>query len=611
MSRASKHTPHAPVRSELATALAACRNTIIAVAVFSGMSNILMLTGSFFMLEVYDRVIPSRSVPTLVVLVILAAGLYVALGVLDLIRGRILVRVGNSLDEAMSERVYDAIVRIPLKTGNRGDALQPLRDLDAIRSFLSGPGPVAFFDLPWMPVYLFICFAFHPYIGLTALVGAIVLVILTLLTDVNMQHPAKVAAEASKARNALAEASRRNAEALTAMGMTRRFARRWAVANRDYVSHSEAASDIAGGFGAVSKILRMLLQSMLLAVGAWLVVNQQATGGIIIAGSIVGSRALAPIDQVIAQWKVFMNARLGWNRLNTLLGLLPPLEKPMALQAPKTTFSVDNVAAVPPGEQRVVLQDVNFSLDAGNGLGIIGPTASGKSSLVRMLVGIWQPARGKVRIDGAALDQWTPDALGEHIGYLPQDVELFAGSVAENIARFEPDADPELIIAAANAAGVHDLIINLQHGYDTQVGENGSALSSGQAQRIALARALYRDPFLVVLDEPNANLDSEGDEALTQAIVGVRTRGGIVIVVAHRPSAITGVDLILVLNKGRQHHFGPKEEVLSKALPQRGAAPAARPLQVVPDTGRAVLDPITRGCWARRQSAPMHRSASM
>ena len=595
MSRATKRPPQSNVRSELASALAACRSTFIAVGLFSGMSNILMLTGSFFMLEVYDRVLPSRSIPTLVVLVVLATGLYIGLGILDLIRGRILVRVGNSLDEALSERVYDAIVRIPLKTGNRGDALQPLRDLDAIRGFLSGTGPIAFFDLPWMPVYLFICFAFHPYIGLTALVGAIILVVLTLLTDVNMRHPAKVAAEASKARNSLAEASRRNAEALTAMGMTARFMKRWSKANRDYVSHSEAASDIAGGFGAVSKVARMLLQSMLLAVGAWLVVNGQATGGVIIAGSIVGSRALAPIDLVIAQWKTFVQARLGWQRLNTLLALLPIAEPPMPLQAPKSTLSVDNIAAVPPGEQKVVLQDISFSLDAGSGLGVIGPTASGKSSLVRLLVNIWQPARGKVRIDGAALDQWLPEALGEHIGYLPQDVELFAGTVAENIARFEEKADPQAVIAAAQAAGVHDLIVNLPAGYDTQVGENGSALSSGQAQRIALARALYRDPFLIVLDEPNANLDSEGDEALTQAILGIRARGGIVIVVAHRPSAITGVDLILVLNKGRQHHFGPKEEVLAKATPQRASAPApaaaaggARPLQVVPDTGRAV-----------------------
>jgi ATP-binding cassette subfamily C protein len=592
MSRAPKRPPQPANRSELASALAACRNAFIAVGLFSGMSNILMLTGSFFMLEVYDRVLPSRSVPTLVVLVILATGLYIGLGVLDLIRGRILVRVGNSLDEALSERVYDSIVRIPLKTGNRGDALQPLRDLDAIRGFMSGAGPVAFFDLPWMPVYLFICFAFHPYIGLTALVGMIVLCVLTLLTDVNIKHPSKVAAESSKARNMLAEASRRNAEALTAMGMTTRFMQRWSKANREYVTNSEAASDIAGGFGAVSKVLRMLLQSMLLAVGAWLVVNQQATGGVIIAGSIVGSRALAPIDQVIAQWKVFTAARLGWHRLNSLLALLPLREQPMQLQPPQSNFTVDNVTAVPPGEQKVVLQDVSFTLEAGSGLGIIGPTASGKSSLVRLLVGIWQPARGKVRLDGAALDQWAPEALGQHIGYLPQDVELFAGSVADNIARFEERADPQLVIAAANAAGVHDMVVNLPGGYDTPVGENGSALSSGQAQRIALARALYRDPFLVVLDEPNANLDSEGDEALTQAIVGVRARGGIVIVVAHRPSAIAAVDLILVLNKGRMHHFGAKEEVLAKAAPQRGAPPAApapvRPLQVVPETGRAI-----------------------
>ncbi len=590
MSRAQKRSPQFAARSELASALAACRNALIAVGLFSGMSNILLLTGSLFMLEVYDRVLPSRSLPTLVVMVVLATGLYIGLGILDVIRSRILVRIGNSLDEALSERVYDSIVRIPLKTGNRGDALQPLRDLDAVRGFLSAAGPVAFFDLPWMPVYLFICFVFHPYIGLTALVGMIVLCILTLLTDVNMKYPSKVAAESSKQRNTLAEASRRNAEALTAMGMTTRFMQRWSKANREYVTHTEAASDIAGGFGAVSKVLRMLLQSMLLAVGAWLVVNGQASGGVIIAGSIVGSRALAPIDQVIAQWKSFTAARMGWHRLNSLLALLPPREVPMQLQPPSNNFSVDAVTAVPPGEQKVVLQDVSFTLEAGSGLGVIGPTASGKSSLVRMLVGIWQPARGKVRIDGAALDQWAPEALGQHIGYLPQDVELFAGTVAENVARFEENANPELVIAAAQAAGVHEMIVNLPGGYDTPVGENGSALSSGQAQRVALARALYRDPFLVVLDEPNANLDSEGDEALTQAIIGVRARGGIVIVVAHRPSAIAAVDLILVLNKGRMRHFGPKEEVLAKAAPQRAAAPVpgAQPLQVVPNTGRAV-----------------------
>jgi len=585
MSRARKRPPQVQVRSELASALVACRGALAAVGVFSGMSNILMLTGSFFMLEVYDRVLPSRSIPTLVVLIVLAAGLYAALGVLDLIRGRILVRIGNSLDEALSERVYDAVVRIPLKTGNRGDALQPLRDLDSVRSFLSGVGPVAFFDLPWIPIYLAICFAFHAYIGLTAVVGMVILVTLTLLTEIFMRHPSKAAAESSRRRNSLAEASRRNAEALTAMGMTSRMMRRWSEINRDYVGSSEDASDVAGGFGAFAKVLRMLLQSMLLAVGAWLVINQQATAGVIIAGSIVGSRALAPIDLVIAHWKSFVAARLGWNRLNALLDVLPPRPTPMRLQPPEKSFTVESVSAAPPGEQKIVLQDVSFGLEAGDGLGIIGPTASGKSSLVRLLVGVWQPARGKVRLDGAALDQWSPEALGGYIGYLPQDVELFAGTVADNIARFEDHTDPELVIAAAKAAGVHDLIVGLPEGYDTQVGENGSALSAGQAQRIALARALYRDPFLVVLDEPNANLDAEGDEALTQAIRGVRDRGGIVIVVAHRPSAIVGVDLILVLNKGRMHHFGPKDEVLAKAAP-RTVAP--RPLTVVPEAGRAV-----------------------
>jgi len=584
--RASHWTPQQPVRSELPAALAACRGAFVAVGVFSGMSNILMLTGSFFMLEVYDRVLPSRSVPTLVALVMLAAGLYAALGVLDLIRARIMVRIGNSLDEALSGRIYDAIVRIPLKIGNRGDALQPLRDFDNLRAFLSSAGPAAFFDLPWIPVYLGICFAFHVYIGLTALVGMIVLVALTLLTEACMRAPVKVAAESSKRRNALAEASRRNAEALTAMGMTGRAMKRWLKANRDYVANTEAASDVGGGFGAVSKTLRMLLQSMLLAVGAFLVINQQATGGIIIAGSIVGSRALAPIDLLIAHWKSFMAARLGWSRLNTLLAALPVRSDPMPLEAPSQSLSAEAVCAVPPGEERVVLADVSFSLEAGAGLGVIGPTASGKSSLVRLLVGIWPPARGKVRIDGAALDQWSPEMLGRHIGYLPQDVELFAGTVADNIARFEDEPDSDLVIAAARAAGVHDLIVNLPQGYETQVGENGSALSSGQAQRIALARALYRDPFLVVLDEPNANLDSEGDEALTRAIRGVRARGGIVVVVAHRPSAIAAVDLILVLNKGRMHKFGPKDEVLADLAPRSIAPP--RPLQVVPDTGRAV-----------------------
>ena len=566
-------------RSELGEALASCRGTFIAIGLISGMSNILMLTGSFFMLEVYDRVLPSHSLQTLVGLVVLAGGLFTMLGLLDMIRARILVRVGANLDESLSGRVYDTIVRLPLKVGNRGDGLLPLRDLDSVRSFLSGLGPIALFDLPWLPIYLIICFMFHPYIGLAALLGAIILGILTLLTEVKTRAPAQEATGFAVTRNALADASRRNAEALTAMGMNGRFTALWSEANSKYMASQQRASDIAGGFGTVSKVLRMMVQSGVLAVGAYLVINQQATAGIIIAGSILSARALAPVDLAIANWRGFVAARQGWQRLTQLLALLPLQPEPVALPAPVKSFAVETVAVVPPGSDKAVVQDVSFSLQAGNGLGIIGPSGSGKSSLARLLVGVWNPARGRVRLDGAALDQWLPDTLGRHIGYLPQDVELLAGTVAQNIARFEPTANSEILIAAAKAAGVHDLIVDLPSGYDTQVGDRGAALSAGQAQRVALARALYGDPFLVVLDEPNSNLDAEGDEALSAAIEGVRARGGIVIVIAHRPAAIVSVDLLLIMNKGRAQAFGPKDEVLSRAV--QGAN--TRPLKVVTD----------------------------
>jgi ATP-binding cassette subfamily C protein len=574
-----------PVSSELAAALASCRQAFVAVAVFSGMSNILMLTGAMFMLEIYDRVLPSRSVPTLVALLILAAGLYGAQAVIDAIRSRIMVRIGNSLDETMNARVYDAIVRLPLKIGSKGDSTQPIRDLDAVRGFLSGAGPSALFDLPWMPLYLAICFLFHPYIGLTALTGAIILVVLTVVTELRTRHPTRSATQFAAARNALLDASRRNAEAITAMGMTGRIAKRWSDLNRHYVAASGRASDVVGGLGSVSRALRMLLQSSILAVGAWLVIHQESTPGIIIAGSILGGRALAPVDLAIANWRGFVGARQAWQRLSRLLGHLPPQTAPMPLQAPTKTLVVQNAAVNPPGEQKIVCQDVNFTLTAGKALGVIGPTASGKSSLARMLVGVWTPARGNVRLDGATLDQWSPEVLGAHIGYLPQDVELFPGNVAQNIARFEDPPNPQAVLAAAQAAGVHDLIVNLPDGYETNVGERGNALSAGQAQRVALARALYRDPFLVVLDEPNSNLDAEGDEALTRAILGLRARGAVVIVVAHRPSAIAGVDYILVMAKGRQQQFGPKEEILNRVVQQPGAP--QRNLKVVPGEGSA------------------------
>jgi PrtD family type I secretion system ABC transporter len=573
-----KKSPHPSDRSsELAAALRRCRAAFIGVGIMSGMINILYLTGSFYMLEVYDRVLPSRSVPTLVGLTILAAGLYVAQGILDMIRGRILVRVGGSLDESLGGRIFDLVARLPLKVGQRNDGVQPLRDLDSVRAFLSGLGPIALFDLPWMPLYIAICFAFHPLLGITALGGAIVLAVVTWLTELMTRAPVKDATVHGLARNALAEASRRNAEALIAMGMLGRIAAHWEDANTKYLAGQRRASDVAGGFGALSKVLRMMLQSGVLGVGGYLVIHQMATGGVIIAGSILSARALAPVDLAIANWKGFVSARQGWQRLSDLLQLMPMQAAPMALQPPVAKLAVETAAAMAPGSQKVVVGDINFTLERGAGLGVIGPSGSGKSSLARMLVGVWPLVRGTIRLDGATLDQWSPEALGRHIGYLPQDVELLAGTVAQNIARFAPEPDPNAVTAAAKAAGVHDLILGLSEGYGTQIGEQGASLSAGQAQRIALARALFGEPFLLVLDEPNSNLDSEGDEALTAAIQGVKARGGIVVVIAHRPSAIAAVDLLLVMRQGRQQAFGPKDAILGK-LTQ--VAPA--PLKVVP-----------------------------
>jgi ATP-binding cassette, subfamily C, bacterial PrsD len=572
-------------RSELGEALRACRTAFIGVGVMSCMINLLYLTGSLFMLEVYDRVLPSRSVPTLVGLIILASGLYVAQGILDLIRGRILGRVGTSLDEALNARVFDIVVRLPLTVGGRNEGLQPLRDLDNVRGFLGSMGPGAFFDLPWLPFYLAICFAFHVLIGVTALIGALILVTLTVMTEFLSRAPARQALGLAARRNDLAAASRRNAEVLVAMGMSGRLTRRWSEANQNYLDGNQHASDVSGGLGAAAKVMRMMLQSAVLAVGAYLVIHQEATAGIIIAGSILSARALAPVDLAIAHWKSFMAARQSWHRLNRLLESMPARPAPTLLQNPSSRLSVEALCMMAPGDQRVIVQDVTFALSAGNGLGVIGPSGSGKSSLVRALVGVWQPVRGKVRIDGAALDQWSSDVLGRHIGYLPQDVELFAGSVAQNICRFDPGATSDSIISAAKEAGVHEMIIKMREGYDTQVGEQGTALSAGQAQRVALARALYGNPFLIVLDEPNSNLDTEGDEALTRAIRGVRERGAIVVVVAHRPIGIEAVDQLLVLRDGRMQAFGPKETVLAQVLQPRVTAPS--PIKIVSDGGVA------------------------
>jgi ATP-binding cassette, subfamily C, type I secretion system permease/ATPase len=558
-------------RSELGEALARCKSAFWGVGVISGLVNVLMLTGPLFMLQVYDRVLPSRSIPTLVGFVVLIIALFALQGVLDALRARVLQRIGAALDEALSGRVYQAIVRLPLKTDTGGNGLQPLRDLDQIRSFLAIGGPSAMFDLPWMPIYVAVCYLFHPLIGLAALSGALMLIVLMLAANAAMRKPAKEATSLASNRTALAEASRRNAEALTAMGMCSALGSRWQAINRDYLRIQQRTSDRASGLASLSRAARLLLQSVVLGLGAYLVIHQEASAGIIIASSILVSRALAPVELAIANWKGFTAARQSWRRLTELLAFLPSAEERLALPRPQASLSVQNVSACPPGDPRIVVDSVTFTLEAGAGLGVIGPSAAGKSSLARTLVGVWQPTRGKVRLDAAALEQWSPDLLGPHIGYLPQDVELLEGTVAENIGRFGAELDAEAIIAAAKAAGVHELILALPEGYQTKIGEGGSALSAGQRQRVALARALYGDPFLVVLDEPNSNLDADGEEALTNAIMNVRMRGGIAVVIAHRPSAIAAVDQILVMAHGKQQAFGPKEQVLRSTL--RTAAP--------------------------------------
>ncbi|MDX8482326.1 type I secretion system permease/ATPase [Mesorhizobium sp. VK24D] len=553
--------------SELACALRSCRAALAGVAVFSGVSNILMLTGAMFMLEVYDRVLPSRSVPTLVGMAILAGVLFVGQAVIDLVRGRIMTRIGTELDDAVGGRVFSAVSRLPLFIGQQGDGLQPQRDLDNVRTFLSSPGPSTLFDLPWLPFYLVIIWSLHPTLGITATCGAIVLVTLTATTEAFTRKPMGAAALTAVRRNSFAEASRRNAEVLAAMGMGKRLHDHWQEASREFLAQQQRVSDIVGGFGSFARALRLMLQSAMLGIGAWLVIQGEATSGIIIAGSILAGRALAPVDLAIANWRNFVGARQSWRRLSNLLARLPRDGQPMALPVPRSNLTVDRIAIGAPGTQRIIVQNVEFRLDAGSVLGIVGPSGSGKSSLVRGLVGAWRPLAGRIKLDGAALDQWSSERLGRYIGYLPQDVELFAGTVAANIARFEPDADAEAVVAAACAAGVHDLIVGLPNGYDTQIGEGGTALSAGQRQRVALARALYGDPFLVVLDEPNSNLDTDGEMALAEAILAIKARGGIVAIVAHRPNILTTVDFMLMMKEGQMHMFGTRDRVLSKLFP--------------------------------------------
>lgn len=569
----------------LASALRLCRPAFVGVGVFSAVINVLALTSSIYMLQLYDRVIPSHNVATLVGLSVLMLILFGGYGVLDMVRTRLMSRIGLRIDRGLRERVFGLVLALPLRTRGGGDGQQPVRDLDTIRGFLSGAGPIALFDLPWMPFYLGIVYLLHPWLGLLATAGALLLVGLTILTEVRSRAPARATSASAAARHACGEAGRRNAEVIHVLGMGPAISALWSSLTETYLSGQIGASDVAATYGTLSRVLRFVLQSAVLGLGAYLVVIGQATGGVMIAASILTSRALAPIEIAIANWRGFLAARQSAERLNKLMQALPVNPDVLELPAPKKSLAVEGLWIAAPGQQKPIVQNAAFRLEAGTGLGVIGPSASGKSTLARALVGAWLPLRGSIRLDGAALDHWCPVRLGLHIGYLPQDIELFDGSIASNIARFEKDAPAGGIIAAARAAGVHDMILQLPDGYETHIGEGGTALSAGQRQRVALARALYRDPFLVVLDEPNSNLDAEGDAALTLAIAAVRARGGIAVVVAHRPSALAGLDQILVMGGGLVQAFGPKDEVLHKVMQVPAVVQPAR-FKVVTESAR-------------------------
>jgi PrtD family type I secretion system ABC transporter len=578
--------PSTPPHPDLAAALRDCRRAFASVALFSGIVNLLMLAGPLYMLQIYDRVLSSRSVPTLIALSVFLVGAYAFQGALDLIRSRVVVRVAALLDRHLARAIHGAVIRLAISNHHPGEGPQPVRDLDQIRAFLTGAGPIAIVDLPWVPLFLSICFLIHPWLGGVATAGGIVLFTITLLTERTSRAPARVAAQNAGIRSIMVDAGRRNGETIVAMGMEGSLAQRWAAVNNRYIAAVGRLSDVGSSYGSVSKVLRLLLQSMILGLGAYLVIKQELTAGAMIAASIMMGRALAPIETAITNWRGFVAARQSITRLSETLVRATPRQAATALPRPARSLDVEQVTVAAPGSATPIVAGVRFSLKSGEVLGIIGPSGAGKTSLVRTLLGIWRPARGNVRLDGATLDQWDQELLGRHIGFVSQTIELFDGTISENIARMSVVPDADAVLRAARAAGAHDMILRLAAGYDTQIGEGGTVLSGGQRQRIALARALHGDPFLVVLDEPNSSLDRDGEVALHQAIVDLKRRGAIVVLIAHRASMLAVCDRLLVLTNGAQQDFGLRDEILRKLMVQRppAAATAAGNLKVVSDT---------------------------
>ncbi|MDM9622151.1 type I secretion protein [Rhizobium sp. AC44/96] len=538
------------------------RGILIYLFGLSGIINILALTGAFYMLQIYDRALTSGSISTLVALSVLAISLYLFQGVFDIIRSQILIRLGARLDAELAPIAHKVVIEMPRFGYSTSEAMERGRDVDTLRGFLSSQGPVALFDLPWMPIYLVFVWLLHPMLGMLTVGGAVVLTLLTIAAELLTRRHSQSMLKATVARNSVADSNARNSDIMHAMGITGRAVDRFERANRRHLDCQTRTSDIGGTLSGLSKVLRMMLQSAILGLGAYLAIRGDLSSGSIIASSIVTARALAPVDLAIAQWKGVVSARRSHHRLTETLAVLNDKSGHVELPAPHDSLTVDAITTVAPTSGAVLLSDVSFTLKAGQALGLIGPSGGGKTTLARSILGIWPVLRGSVRVDGADLSQWNEAFFSENVGYLPQDVALMEGTIAENISRFAETADARKIIRAAKAADIHELIVHLRDGYQTELGPHGTALSAGQRQRIGLARALYGDPFLVVLDEPNSNLDAEGEEALSKAIAKVRERGGIVVIVAHRPSALAAVDMVGLVQNGRLAAFGPKDDII-------------------------------------------------
>lgn len=570
--------------SEVTDALRGCLRWFAAVGLFSAVISVLYLAGSLYMLQVYDRVLPSQSVPTLVALSVMLAVVLALQGLLDAQRTRMLSRIGARFDEILAPRIYALVAGMPLRHPAEARSAAPVRDVDQIRGFLSGLGPTALFDIPFTPLFVLVAFLLHPWLGWLTVVGGLLILGLTVLVDVLNRSAAKTVAETAVQRQNLVEGTRRNAEVIAALGMEASFSARYQGISDRLVEAGLRASDIVATVGTATRMVRLGLQSAALGVGAYLAIRGEISAGSIIAASILTSRALAPVETAIAHWRSFLAARQSYVRLQDCFALAPADDPRLALPKPTRRLQVQDVVVAAPGASRPVLKGVSFDLASGDALGVVGATGSGKSTLARVLVNVWAPARGLVRVDGASLDQWG-SRLGAHVGYLPQDIELFEGTIAQNIARFAESPEPGAIVAAARAAGAHGLILDQPKGYDTPIGDGGAGLSGGQRQRIALARALYGDPFLVVLDEPNANLDSEGDEALERAIRSVRARGGIAVIITHRTPGLAATNLLAVLQEGRVAAFGPRDHVLRQMQEPPPARPAP-PVRPRPDLER-------------------------